>query len=122
MDQVDGLAAPDLPAPHATDHDAPEVLGVVQVGDEHLEGGSEVDLRGGDLLQHRLEQLPHVVPRLVQAPERPALAGYGVEDREVELLVRGAEVGHQVEGEVDDLVGTGVVAVDLVDDHNRLET
>ena len=122
MDQVDELAAPDLAPPHAADHDAPEVLGVVEIGDEHLEGGSEVDLRGGDLLQHRLEQLPHVVPRLVQAPERPALASNGVEDREVELFVRGAEIGHQVEGEVDDLVGTGVHAVDLVYDHDRLET
>ena len=53
-------------APHAPDHDAPEILGVVQVGDEHLEGGGEIYLRGGDLLQHRLEELPHVVLRLVQ--------------------------------------------------------
>jgi hypothetical protein len=76
---------------------------------------------GGDLLQHRIEELAHVVPRLVQVPERRARAGDRVEDRKIQLLVGGAEVGHQVEGEVDDLVGTGVRAVHLVDDHDGLE-
>ena len=121
VDQVHELPTPDLAAPHAPDHDAPEVLGVVQVGDEHLEGGREVYLGSRDLLQHRLEELPHVIPRLVQVFESPAFAGHGVQDGEIQLLVGGAEVGHQVEGEVDDLVGAGVRAVHFVDDHDGLE-
>jgi hypothetical protein len=39
VDQVDELASLDLAAPHAPDHDASQVLGVVEVGDQHLEGG-----------------------------------------------------------------------------------
>ncbi len=99
---------PDAAAPHAADHDASQVLGVVEVGDQHLERGGEVGLGRRDLLQDGLEELAHVVPWGVHVLEGPALARHGVEDREVELLVRGAEVGHQVEGEVDDLFGPGV--------------
>ena len=99
----------------------PQVLGVIQVGDDHLERRVEVRFGSGDLLQHRLEQLPHILPRLFQVPESLPLAGDGVQDREIELLVGGAEVGHQVEDQVDDLFGAGVLAVDLVDDDYRFE-
>src|SRR5215212_6580817 len=121
VDQIDELPAPYLAPSHAPDHDAPEVLGVVQVGDEHLERRREIHLRSRDLRQHRLEELPHVITRLVQVSESPALAGHGVQDGEIQLLVGGAEVGHQVEGEVHYLVGAGVRAVHLVDDHDGLE-
>jgi hypothetical protein len=79
VDQVHKLPAPDRAPPHAPYRDASEVLGVVEVGDEHLERGREVYLGGGDLLQHRIEELAHVVPRLVQVPERRARAGDRVE-------------------------------------------
>ena len=84
-------------------------------------GAARSCLGGGYLLQHGLEELLHVVAGLVEVLEGPALARDGVEDGEVELLVGGAEVGHQVEGQVDDLFGAGVLAVDLVDDHDGLE-
>ena len=51
----------------------------------------------------------------------PVLGGR-VHDREVELRIRGAEVDHEVEYLVDDLVRPGVRAVDLVHDDDRLET
>src|SRR5215204_3178731 len=121
VDQVNELPSPDLAPSHSPDHDAPQVLGVVQVRDKHLEGGREIHLGSRDLLQHRLEELPHVFPWIFQIPERPALAGHGVQDGEIQLLVRGAEVGHQVEGEVDDLVGAGVRAVHFIYDHDGLE-
>src|SRR5439155_12527451 len=44
-----------------------------------------------------------------------------VDRREVELLVVCAERKEEVEDLVEDLVGAGVAAVDLVDDDNRLE-
>ena len=45
----------------------------------------------------------------------------GVDDREVELLVGGAELVEQVEGLVDHPVRAGAGAVDLVDDDDGLE-
>jgi hypothetical protein len=44
----------------------------------------------------------------------PAVDARGVDDREVELLVVGAELVEQVEGRVDDGVGLGTRLVDLV--------
>ena len=52
---------------------------------------------------------------------RVAVHGAGVDDREIELRVVGAEVEHEVEDLVDDLVRAGARAVDLVDDDDRLE-
>src|SRR5215210_5337575 len=121
VDQVDELAAPDLAAPHTPHHDASQVLGVVQVGDQHLEGIFKTNLGRGDLIEDGLEQLPHIVARRIDVSKDPALACVGVQDREVELLVRGAQLGHQVEGQVDDLFGPGVLPVDLVDDHDGFE-
>ncbi len=121
VDQVHELATLDLAAPHAPHHDAPQVLGVVEVGDQHLEGGREVHLGRGDLLEDGLEQLPHVVPRRLDVSKDLALARVGVQDGKVQLLVRGAQLSHQVEGEVDDLFGPGVGPVDLVDNHDGLE-
>ena len=45
----------------------------------------------------------------------------GVDDGEVELGVVGAELEHELEDLVDDLVRTGARTVDLVDDDHRLE-
>ena len=41
--------------------------------------------------------------------------------REVELLVRGVQLEKKLENHVQNLVGAGVFAVDLVDDDDRLE-
>ena len=64
----------------------------------------------------------HVAVRVVDlAPREPVLRAR-VDDREVELLVRRAEVDHQVEDLVDDLVRPRVRAVDLVHDDDRLQS
>src|SRR5690606_40641602 len=52
---------------------------------------------------------------------RSALAGDRVEDGEVELLVIGTQLDHEVEGHVHDLVGPRVLPVDLVDDDDGPE-
>jgi hypothetical protein len=84
-------------------------------------GRPEIGAGGGYLLEHGLEELLHVVSWGVHVLEGAALAGHGVEDGEVELLVGGAEVGHEVEGEVHDLFRAGVLAVCLVYDDDGLE-
>ena len=52
---------------------------------------------------------------------RPALQGRGVDHREVELLIGGAELVEQIEGLVDHPVGARAGPVDLVDHHDGLE-
>ncbi len=52
---------------------------------------------------------------------RVAVDGARVDDREVELRVVGAEVEHELEHLVDDLVRARAGTVDLVDDDHRLE-
>jgi hypothetical protein len=47
------------------------------------------------------------------------VAGDGRDDREVDVLVGGAEVHEQLVHLVEHLVGAGVLAVDLVDDDDR---
>ena len=73
------------------------------------------------MLEDRLEQRRHVRPALGVVGARPALQGRGVDHREVELLVAGAELVEQLEGLVDDPARARAGAVDLVDDHDGLE-
>ena len=67
------------------------------------------------MVDDQVEQRGQVVVGLVQVQRRPAVAARGVDVREVQLLVRRADGGEQVEGLVVDAVGIGVGAVDLVD-------
>ena len=63
----------------------------------------------------------HVGALVLEVFHREAVEAGGVDDREVELLVGGAELVEQVEGVVDDPVGAGARTVDLVDHDDRLE-
>ncbi len=71
--------------------------------------------RGRDVVDDQIVQRVQVVVRLGQVQRRPARTARGVDDREVQLLVRGAQGGEQVEGLVQHAVRVGVGAVDLVD-------
>ena len=55
----------------------------------------------------------------VRLPPADPLAGDGVEHRELQLVLAGVEVDEQVVDLVQHLPGPGVLAVDLVDDHDR---
>ncbi len=103
----------------AADADAADEVVVVDVDDLHRERRVGVDLGGGHLVDDHVEQRVHVHVAVVGRQARVAVHGGGVHDvlhREGELLVGGAQVAHQVEDVVDDLLGTGAGAVDLVDD------
>ena len=61
------------------------------------------------------------VARIDQLAFGEAGFGTGVNVREIELLVGGVQFEEKLEDHVEDLVGTGVFAIDLVDHHHRLE-
>lgn len=111
----------DLAAGDAADTDHAEEAVVVQLRDLHLERTLGVHHRGRDVVDDRLEQRVHVVVHLLVVEAGDAVQGAGVDDREVELLVGGAEVVEQVEDLVDDPVRTRARAVDLVHHHDRTQ-
>ncbi len=79
-----------------------------------------------DLFQDRLVERGHagvarfVVEMALPFLDREAELGRGVNGGEVELLVGGVELEEELENHVEHLVGAGVLAVDLVDDDDRL--
>ena len=89
---------------------------------QHAEGGIGFDLRRRHVAQDQVEQRLHVLVLGLQRRRRPALAGRREQGREIELLVARLEGGEQVEDLVMDLVGPGIGAVDLVDQHDRAQS
>ena len=117
LDDEHLVARGDLAAVEAAGADAAHVLAVVDGADLHGHGALGVDVRGGDVLEDGVEQGQHVHVAVVGLEAGVAVDCRGVDDGEVELLVCGAEVHHQLEDLVDDLVRARAGAVDLVDDH-----
>jgi hypothetical protein len=105
----------------AAREDAAEEVVVFQDRRVHREGRVGVDRRlrhvADDEVEHRVQVLARAFHRRIG----PALAAGGEEHREVELLVRGAEVSEEVEHLVMHLMGARVLAVDLVHDDDRAD-
>ena len=118
LEQGHGLATAHDAVHHTTDGQTAEVLARVELGDHGLERLGGVALGSRDGLEDRVEQGRQVGALLghADALHRPALAGHGGDDLEVDVLVTGVEVDEQLVHLVEDLVGAGVLAVDLVDD------
>ena len=95
---------------------------VVQVGHQQLQGGvvSRPHAGRGDLPDDGVEQRLQVISQLGGARAGDAGLARGVDDGEVALLVRGAEVAEEVKRRVDDPVDAGGGPVDLVDDDHDL--
>ncbi len=116
----DRVADADAARQDAAVGDSPEVIAVVEVGNEHLEIARAATLGRGDLLDDRVEERLHVRAVLVDFLDGVTGLGAGVNHREIELLVAGVQFHEQLEHHVQHLVRTGVLAVDLVDDYNDL--
>jgi hypothetical protein len=104
----------------AADADASDVFVVIDRRNEHLERaffGRRFRNGFRDRLKQRLER----VARILEAELRDAGAAVRVDDREIGLLVVGAEFDEEVEDLVDDFARARVFAVDLVDRDDRLE-
>ena len=100
----------------AADADSADKVVVVDGGDQHLHRRVRVALRRGDVLEDGFKQRAQVFARHIRVERRGAGAGAGVDDRGIELAFVRAEVDHQVEGLVVDLLAARVRAVHLVDD------
>ncbi len=107
---------------HATERQAADVGGGVEIGDERLKRMLGIVHRGGDVLQQQVHQRSEVGADGALLQRRPAGASVGVDDRELDLALVGVEVQKQLVDLVDDLPDPRVRAVDLVDheDHREL--
>jgi hypothetical protein len=115
-----------LPGPqgslhHPADGEPAEVVGGVEIGDEGLYRGGRVAGGSGDARHDRLEERREVVV-LAQGPD-PGNAATGTsdggDDGELDVGVGGVQVEEELVHLVDHLVGPGVGAVHLVEDHDR---
>ncbi len=114
------LAGTNGAAPDAADTDAADVGVVVERGDLKLQRRLRIRGRRRHVREDRFEQRVHVRLALGVVRARPALQRRGVDHREVELLVGGAELVEELERVVDDPAGAGARAVDLVHDDDGL--
>ena len=73
------------------------------------------------MIENGLEHRAHVWRRLGQVERGIAVDRRGVDHREIELLIGGAQFVEKIEGVIDHPVRTRPVAVDLVDHNNRLQ-
>ena len=105
----------------AADADAAHKVIVVDRGDQHLEGGVGVALRGLDGVQNGVEQGDEVGAGDIGVQAGGAGAAAAVDHGAFQLLVRSAQVHQQVEHFVHHFFDAGVGAVDLVDDHHQAQ-
>ena len=112
-------ALADRAALDAADADRADVARVVELRHLQLQRTVGVHVRRRAVLDDGLEQRRHVAAAVRRVVRREALDRRGVDHREVELRLGGAEAVEQVEGLVEHPVRARLVAVDLVDHHDR---
>ena len=109
---------------HATDADTADEVGVVDGHALHGERGVLVNLGCGHVVDDHVEQRVHVHVAVVGVKAGKAIHGAGVDHvlhGELELVVGGTQVGHEVQAVVVGLLGVGARTIDLVDDDHDLE-
>ena len=109
-------------APVNTSHgDASGIVGIVERGDEHL-GRSLQLFGGGDYLNDFVEQIVDGVSGFVVVRSHPSVLCRTIYHGEVELVLGGVEVAHEVEDHFVDLFGAAVGFVHLVDHHDGFQS
>ena len=121
-DDADQLVLRQGAAADASEADHAGIAGIIERADLKLERSVRIHVGRGDPVDDGLEERIHVLGRGFRVERRPALKRRGEDDREIHLLVGRAEAVEQVESLVHDPVGARAGAVDLVDDHDRLQT
>ena len=119
LDDEDAIAVVNGAGVDAADADAAHILGVVDRHALHGQRGVDIGLGSGHVVDNHVKERVHVVVVIRRVEAGVAVHRARVDDvlhGKLELLVRGAEVGHEVEAVVVGLLGVCARAVDLVDD------
>src|SRR5471032_234052 len=117
----DVLARFDTAARDTANADLADVGRVVQRGDLHLQRTVRIVVTRWHVLEDGFEQRGHVAFTHFRVQRSVAVQRRSVDDREVQLLVGGAQLVEQFEGLVDGPLGARARTIDLVDDDDRLQ-
>src|SRR5438309_4349630 len=109
-------------ADDATKSDAPDIITVFKIRDEHLKERIGRNFRRRHVLNNRLEKRSHVFVLIIQFAHGKTIPGAGVDDRKIELLIARFQFDEEIEDQVECFARFRVLSVDLVNDDDGLET
>src|SRR5882724_1036340 len=115
------IANADAAADDATESDAPDIITVIKIGDEHLKKRIGRNFRRRDVLNNGLEKRSHVFVLIIQFAHGKTIPGAGVDDRKIELLIARFQFDEEIEDQVDRFARFRVLSVDLIDDDYGFE-
>ena len=96
-----------------------QIVGVIKVGHQHLEGLLGVVRRTGNILEYGLEQRGQVFLLVINIIHGHALAANGVEHGKFELRLVGVQIDKEIVNLVKHFRRAGVFAVNLVHHHHH---
>ena len=99
---------------------AQEVV-IVQHRYLHLQGSVWHGLRSGHMFQNRIQNRGDIFAFFFHFQAGPARAAGSVDNREIQLFVRGAQFHKQVEHFVHHFAGAHVITIHFVNHHNRAQ-
>ena len=111
----------ELATMHAAHGDTAGIVAIIERGDKHLRSAFEL-LRSRNNLHNLIEQIVDVVGGLIEIGAHPSVLGRTIDHGEIELVLGGVEVAHQVEHHLVHGLRAAVGLVDLVDHHDGLQT
>ena len=121
VDAHDRIADFHVTAGDLADGDASHVIAPVEIADEHLKGRLDIGGGRGNMFHDGLEERGHPIVFVLESLDGVTVARAGVNERGIELFFRGVEFQEQLQHLVVHLVRVGVLAVDLVDDHDDFQ-
>jgi hypothetical protein len=115
-----GITHFDFSLVNFTKRNSPEVIAVIQIGDEHLESVTGARARGRDMFGNGVKQRLHRGAVIGQVQFGVARFGGAINEGEIQLLVRGIQRNEKLEDLVQDFFRIRILTVNFVDDNNRL--
>src|ERR1022692_4198264 len=115
-----GIAQLDFAFVNFSEGDTSEIIAVIQIRDQHLETIARLGAWRRDVLDDGIEERFHRAGDMFEFRLGVTELGRTVNEREIELLIGGVERHEQLKHLVENFFWVRVLAVNFVDDHNRL--
>ena len=106
---------------YATHGNTSCIVAIVEAGNQHLRRTLQ-HFGSRNILQNAVQQVSNIIRRLAPVLAHPSVLGRAIDNGEVQLVLCGIQVAHQVEDHLVHLFGSTVGLIHLVDDHHRLQT
>ncbi len=103
-----------------SERDTPDVIVVIQIRHENLKTISRLRARKRNVLHNRIKQRLHRAAGVFEFDFGVAFFRGAINERKIQLLIRRVERDEQFKNLVENFFRVRVLAVNLVDDHDRL--